>query len=46
MNAAAHYRHLTTDDRGAVRVGRTRYTVQHLAGEHWHYGWPAEELLR
>ena len=28
------------------RVDRTRYKVIHLAGEHYHYGWSAEEILR
>jgi uncharacterized protein (DUF433 family) len=46
MSAATQYPHLTVDERGSVRVGKTRYKVQHLAGEHYHYGWSAEELLR
>ncbi len=31
---------------GVARVGKTRYKVLHLAGEHYYYGWTAEELLR
>lgn len=42
----------TTDARivvgsdGLARIGQTRYKVLHLAAEHYHYGWTAEELLR
>jgi uncharacterized protein (DUF433 family) len=46
MTTATVYPHLTVDDQGNVRVGTTRYKVKHLAGEHYHYGWTAEELLR
>src|SRR5438105_15279123 len=46
MSAATQYPHLTVDERGSVRVGKTRYKVEHLAAEHYHYGWTAEELLR
>ena len=46
MSLGIQYPHLDADERGEVRIGRTRYTVRHLAGEHWHYGWSAEELLR
>ena len=40
------YPHLSVDDEGTVRIGRTRYKVLHLAAEHYHHGWSAEELLR
>lgn len=40
------YPHLTIDPDGTVRIGQTRYKVLHLAGEHYHHGWSAEELLR
>jgi uncharacterized protein (DUF433 family) len=46
MTAAIKYPHLTTADDGSVRIGNSRYKVIHLAGEHYHYGWTAEELLR
>jgi uncharacterized protein (DUF433 family) len=29
-----------------ARIGTTRYKVLHLASEHYHHGWTAEELLR
>jgi uncharacterized protein (DUF433 family) len=38
--------HIQLDAAGVVRVGASRYKVAHLAGEHYHYGWSAEELLR
>ncbi len=40
------YPHLVIDDGGNARIGRTRYKVIHLAAEHYHHGWSAEELLR
>jgi uncharacterized protein (DUF433 family) len=40
------YPHSTIDPDGTVRIGQTRYKVLHLAGEHYHHGWSAEELLR
>jgi uncharacterized protein (DUF433 family) len=46
MTAAIQYPHLTIADDGSVRIGNSRYKVLHLAGEHYHYGWSAEELLR
>jgi uncharacterized protein (DUF433 family) len=46
MTATIQYPHLTTADDGSVRIGNSRYHVLHLAGEHYHYGWTAEELLR
>ncbi|MGO9462652.1 MAG: DUF433 domain-containing protein [Isosphaeraceae bacterium] len=46
MSTVIQYPHLTIDDDGAARIERTRYKVIHLAGEHYHYGWSAEEMLR
>ena len=46
MSALVQYPHITIDEAGVARVGRTRYKVLHLVGEHYHYGWSAEELLR
>lgn len=46
MTTATQYPHLTIDDNGTVRIGQTRYRVQDLAAEHFHYGWSAEEILR
>src|SRR6266436_5642397 len=46
MSAALQYPHLSVDSDGHVRVSGSRYKVLHLAGEHYHYGWSAEELLR
>ena len=46
MSAALHYPHLTYDLDGTARVDNTRYKVIHLAGEHYHFGWSAEEILR
>ncbi len=46
MNAAVVYPHIVVADNGTARVGDTRYKVEHLATEHYHYGWTAEELLR
>ena len=40
------YPHLSIDDEGTARIGRTRYKVLHLAAEHYYHGWSAEELLR
>jgi uncharacterized protein (DUF433 family) len=37
---------LSFDADGTARIERTRYKVIHLAGEHFHYGWSAEEILR
>ena len=45
MSSATLYPHLTVAD-DAVHIGATRYTVLHLATEHYHHGWSAEELLR
>jgi uncharacterized protein (DUF433 family) len=34
------------DDNGTACIANTRYQVLHLAAEHYHLGWSAEELLR
>jgi uncharacterized protein (DUF433 family) len=46
MTTAVTYPHLTIDEHGTARIGDTRYKVQHLAAEHYYYGWSAEELLK
>jgi uncharacterized protein (DUF433 family) len=46
MNPSVTYPHLTIEADGTARVTGTRYKVQHLAAEHDHFGWSAEELLR
>ncbi len=46
MSTAIQYPHLTIDHDGTARIQGTRYKVIHLAGEHYHYGWSAEEILR
>lgn len=46
MSSATEYPHIAIDAAGTARIGDTRYKVLHLAGEHYHYGWSAEELLR
>jgi uncharacterized protein (DUF433 family) len=46
MNTAIQYPHISLDASGQARIGNSRYKVLHLAGEHFHYGWSAEELLR
>jgi uncharacterized protein (DUF433 family) len=46
MSTAIAYPHLITESDGTVRIQGTRYKVIHLAGEHFHYGWSAEEILR
>jgi uncharacterized protein (DUF433 family) len=46
MAAAIQYPHLRFDAAGVAYIGDTRYKVLHLAGEHYHYGWSAEEVLR
>jgi|SRR6516165_9305156 uncharacterized protein (DUF433 family) len=43
---AVAYPHITVDDQGTARLGKTRYKVLHLAAEHFHHGWSGEELLR
>lgn len=46
MSTKLEYPHLTCDANGKARIGNTRYKVVHLAAEHLHHGWTAEELLR
>jgi uncharacterized protein (DUF433 family) len=46
MRSVTNYPHISIDQHGTARIGHTRYTVIHLAAEHYHYGWSAEELLR
>jgi uncharacterized protein (DUF433 family) len=46
MSTAVRYPHLSIDPDGTAQVEGTRYKVIHLAGEHYHYGWSAEEILR
>jgi uncharacterized protein (DUF433 family) len=46
MSTAVQYPHIALDPSGAARIDQTRYKVQHLAAEHYHHGWTAEELLR
>lgn len=46
MSTAIRYPHLTIDEAGAARIEGTRYKVLHLAGEHYHHGWSADEILR
>lgn len=46
MSSVGHYPHISTDEHGTAWIGRTRYKVIHLAAEHYHYGWSAEELMR
>jgi uncharacterized protein (DUF433 family) len=46
MSSAMHYPHVEINAQGQARISSTRYKVLHLAGEHYHYGWSAEELLR
>jgi uncharacterized protein (DUF433 family) len=46
MSTAAHYPHILVDASGTARIDQTGYKVLHLAAEHYHHGWTAEELLR
>lgn len=46
MSVEINYPHLTVGPDGSVHVGRSRYKVLHLAGEHYQHGWTAEELMR
>jgi uncharacterized protein (DUF433 family) len=46
MSATTQYPHLTISTDGSARIEHTRYKVLHLAGEHYHFGWSAEEILR
>jgi uncharacterized protein (DUF433 family) len=46
MSTLVRYPHLSFDADGTARLEGTRYKVIHLAGEHYHFGWSAEEILR
>lgn len=46
MSTITIYPHIIVDDDGTARIGHSRYKVEQLAVEHYHYGWTAEELLR
>lgn len=46
MSTQTDYPHLRFDSDGTARIGLSRYKVVHLAAEHYHHGWTAEELLR
>lgn len=46
MSTIVQYPHLSFDEDGEARIDGTRYKVIHLAGEHYHHGWSAEEILR
>jgi len=46
MVVASSYPHIEIDDNDVPRIGKSRYEVLHIAAEHFHYGWSAEELLR
>lgn len=46
MSSAPVYPHISIEPGGTAILEGTRYKVQHLAAEHYHYGWSAEELLR
>lgn len=46
MSTTTVYPHLAVDSDGTARISKTRYKVLHLAAEHYHHGWTAEELLR
>jgi uncharacterized protein (DUF433 family) len=46
MSSAVQYPHLEINAQGQAQISATRYKVLHLAAEHYHYGWSAEELLR
>ena len=46
MSTTTEYPHLVTTSDGKPRIRDSRYTVLHLAAEHYQHGWTAEELLR
>ena len=46
MSTTNAYPHVTLDADGTARIDDTRYKVIHLAAEHYHHGWTAEELMR
>jgi uncharacterized protein (DUF433 family) len=45
MSTTNEYPHVTFDPDGTPRIDGTRYKVIHLAAEHYHHGWTAEELM-
>ncbi len=46
MSSVTSFPHISIGSDGKARIGETRYKVIHLAAEHYHHGWSAEELLR
>jgi len=46
MATAAPYPHIAVATDGKAVIDGTRYTVEHIAAEHYFYGWSAEEILR
>jgi uncharacterized protein (DUF433 family) len=42
--SASTHAHISMDQDGSACIDQTRYKVLHLAGEHYHHGWSAEEL--
>lgn len=46
MVVASSHPHIEADEKGTPHIGKTRYEVLHLAAEHYHYSWSADELLR
>lgn len=46
MSTSVKHPQLSIDADGTARIDGTRYKVLHPAGEHYHYGWSAEEVLR
>ena len=46
MATADTYPHVIIDANGEAMIEGTRYTVKHIAAEHYLYGWSAEEILR
>ncbi len=45
MGSVTQYPHLSTGAIDQIVVDGTRYKVMHLAGEHYAYGWSADELM-
>lgn len=46
MATADTYPHIALASDGKAVIDGTRYTVEHIAAEHYFYGWSAEEILR
>jgi uncharacterized protein (DUF433 family) len=46
MATADTYPHVVLGADGEAFIEGTRYTVKHIAAEHYFYGWSAEEILR